>query len=154
MRRLIDLRIVHPLHLLILSKATGSHEELAKRLEISRSTLFDIISYLREEMWAPIVYNKNIPTYEYEYIPKFFIGVDTGLMLSTAPNSESNYEAKNMNEDDDNSDRIGDEIDASELNIIYGGYDYEWSKNSADDDSAEIILDDDLDFNNLFCIEY
>jgi len=76
MKHLVDLVKLDRLDNLIRRKATGKPEDLAKRLGLSRSTLFEIISYLRGEMNAPIVYNRYNSSYEYSYPPKFYLGFE------------------------------------------------------------------------------
>ena len=48
MKRLIDLVKLDRLDHLIRRASTGTPEELAKRLEMSRSSLFELITYLKE----------------------------------------------------------------------------------------------------------
>jgi len=67
MKHLVDLVKIDRLDNLIRRKATGCPDDLAKRLEISRSTLFEINSFLRREMNAPIFYNSYNTSYEYKY---------------------------------------------------------------------------------------
>lgn len=110
MRRLVDLVKLNRLNHLIRRQATGTPEELAERLDISRSSLFEIISYLREEMQAPILYDKYIRSYVYEYLPKFHLGFERDRLSETEM-----YKAMAGRKEDD-----------------------------------DIILDDDIDFNNLF----
>jgi len=76
MKHLVDLEKLDRLDHLIRRKATGCPDELAKRLGISNSTLYEILSFLRIEMKAPIIYNRYHCSYEYEYIPKFYLGFE------------------------------------------------------------------------------
>lgn len=98
MRRLIDLVKLDRLNHLIRRQSTGTPEELAERLEISRSSLFEIISYLREEMQAPILYNKYMRSYIYEYPTKFCLGFereilsDSKMYETLGGNNENEYE--------------------------------------------------------------
>lgn len=50
---------------LIRRKATGSPEELAKRIHVSRATMFRHIDDLRA-LGAPVVYDKTRQTYRYD----------------------------------------------------------------------------------------
>ena len=83
MRRLVDLVKLDRLDSLIRHQSTGTPEELAERLEMSRSTLFDLILYLREEMQAPIQYNKYIKSYVYTYQPRFYLGFEHDRLSDT-----------------------------------------------------------------------
>lgn len=76
MRRFVDLVQISRLDRLIRRKSTGSPEQLAEKLGLSRSSLFEIISYLKEEMEAPIRYDRHRLSYFYEYIPKFHLGFE------------------------------------------------------------------------------
>lgn len=76
MKRLVDLVKLDRLDNLIRRQATGSPTELAKRLGLSRSSLFEFIVFLRVEMNAPIHYNKCISSYVYTYPPKFYLGFE------------------------------------------------------------------------------
>ncbi len=82
MRRLVDLVRLSRLDRLIRMKATGSPEQLAEKLGLSRSTLFEDISFLKEEMGAPISYDRHRPSYFYEYIPKFNLGFEQDKLAS------------------------------------------------------------------------
>ena len=127
---------------LIRKAATGTPEEFAHHLGIPRSTMFEYIAYLQEEMRAPIVYDNRGKTYKYEYSPKFFIGSDENWKPFNDPDIED-------------SDIIDEDMDSTQLYEIYGGENNEdWDTNSNDDDSDDIRLDDDIDFNDLFPNEY
>ncbi len=54
------------LHALILTKSTSTPEQLAKRLFLTLSTLYSML-HLMKERGAPIIYNKNRPSYQYEF---------------------------------------------------------------------------------------
>ena len=72
MKRMVDSIKLDRLDRLIRQKATGTPDELAKRLEISRRNLSEMIVLLKEEMKAPIIFNHNKQSYVYEYFPNFF----------------------------------------------------------------------------------
>ena len=76
MRHLVDLEILHRLDSLIRRESTGTPKELACKLGMSRSTLFELISFLKEVMLAPIYFNKSRCSYLYSYTPNFFLGFD------------------------------------------------------------------------------
>ncbi|WP_297905751.1 hypothetical protein [uncultured Parabacteroides sp.] len=52
--------------LLIQKERTGSPERFAKKVELSRSTFFEYISYLRNELMLQINYDEYRETYYYE----------------------------------------------------------------------------------------
>ena len=149
MYRLVDLNTVCQLDRLIRSETTGTNQELAKKLNITRTTLFDTLEYLREEMRAPIVYNKLKKTYEYEYATKFYIGVEAFRAISgEKDNQDKEIEVSDSALDDEIAD---DRFESEELDYVGGGSDDdEWYKNSADVDADDVLLDRDIDFNNLF----
>ena len=100
MKHLVDLEKLDRLDTLIRRKATGCPDVLAQRLGISRSSLFEIISFLRVVMKAPIHYNNCILSYEYKFTPKFHLNFErerlneTG-MCEVQGGIESNEEADN-----------------------------------------------------------
>ena len=146
MKHLINLYIVGKMDLMIRAKATGGHEEFAENLGIGRSTLFDTIKYLREEMNAPIVYNKHKKTFEYEYIPKFFISFDRW------ENSFNQQDNILFEEIDNKDDLLDDGMEAAELEDVFGKtYHDDWDAPSLDNNS-DIILNDDINFRDLFPI--
>ena len=57
-------RIEH-IDYLIYSRATGTPAELAHRLGISRSQLFQTMKTIRGDMRAPIYYSRNLQSYCY-----------------------------------------------------------------------------------------
>ena len=125
MKRLVDLEKLDRLDNLIRRAATGTPEELAKRLGMSRSSLFELITFLKDVMRAPITYIRSRSSYVYEYIPRFYLGFER--------------------------DRLG----IAEMVDTYGaGIDDETPKSKIkveieiDDDN--FILDDDIDFNELY----
>jgi len=75
-RRLLDLNNINRLDALIRRNATGNPEELAERLEMSRSSMFELIAYLKEELNAPIVYDHDKRSYVYTFTPKFHLGFE------------------------------------------------------------------------------
>lgn len=56
---------------LIRSRSTGSPLELADKLSISPSQLYQVIKILKDEMGAPIYYSKGIQSYCYKESVKF-----------------------------------------------------------------------------------
>ena len=128
MKRLIDLVKLDRLDHLIRHAATGTPEELAERIEMSRSSLFELITYLREDMGAPIIYISSRPSYMYSYTPKFHLGFER------------------------------EQINAVEMENAHGGgggnEEYEKKNNKVkieiEIDNDDFILDDDIDFNELY----
>ncbi|WP_287619346.1 hypothetical protein [Parabacteroides sp.] len=51
---------------LIQKERTGSPERFARKMELSRSTFFEYISYLRNELMLQINYDEYRETYYYE----------------------------------------------------------------------------------------
>jgi hypothetical protein len=142
----VNFAIVCNLHQHLLSEDTGTINELANRLSLSRSMLCYTIAYLRDEMGAPIVFDKNKQTYKYKYLPRFFLSNAIRLALSGA--MEDRDEHIDVNSEYDMEEDL---IESSELNSLFGGHENEDPfKNPIDDDSGGIILDDDIDFNNIF----
>ena len=76
MKRLVNLQKVARMDNLIRHASTGTPEQFAKQLGMSRSTLFETIMYLKEEMDAPIIYDPSRPSYIYIYPPKFYLGFE------------------------------------------------------------------------------
>ena len=125
MKRLVDLVKLNRLDNLIRRAATGSPQNLAERLEMSRSSLFELITFLKEEMRAPIVYNKNRPSYMYSYAPKFYLGFERDR-LGTA-------EMVDIHDSGDEDQKRNRKI---KIEIEIGNNDF--------------ILDDDIDFTDLY----
>lgn len=61
----MDIRIVKKIHEKILNESTGTPKELAYTLDVSERTVFNYIKYMREELKAPIKYNRIKDTYQY-----------------------------------------------------------------------------------------
>ena len=123
MKRLVDLVKLDRLDQLIRRKATGSPDELARRLEMSRSSTFEMIAFLKDDMKAPIIYVSSRPSYVYEYTPRFFLGFER------------------------------DRLEGDEMINAHGGADEKVKgkqKIEIEIDDDEYILDDDIDFNDLY----
>lgn len=61
----MDIRIIKKLHDLIKDERTGTPRKLSERLGISERTVYNYISFMKNEMNAPIVYNNNKLNYCY-----------------------------------------------------------------------------------------
>ncbi|WP_297868914.1 HTH domain-containing protein [uncultured Flavobacterium sp.] len=62
----MDIRIFIRLHELIQTKQTGNLKQLAKKLEISERSVNYYIAFMRNELKAPIIYDRKLETYLYE----------------------------------------------------------------------------------------
>jgi transcriptional antiterminator len=62
----MDIRVFIRLHELIKAKQTGSPKQLAQKLEISERSVNYYISFMRNELKAPIIYDRKLETYFYE----------------------------------------------------------------------------------------
>ena len=62
----MDIRIFIRLHELIDSKQTGNLRNLSNRLEISERSVNYYIAFMRNELKAPIVYDRKSESYLYE----------------------------------------------------------------------------------------
>jgi hypothetical protein len=120
MRRLVDLVKLDRLDALVRRQATGSPEHLAERLGMLRSSLFEFIAFLRDEMQAPLRYSKKLNSYIYEYVPKFYLGFEK------------------------------DRLSSSKLYNTYGGTDEEKRYPEDDNEPEDVILEDDINFNDLY----
>lgn len=65
--------LIERVHLLINRRGTGTPDQLATRLKISKATLFRLIDTMKE-FGAPIVYDFLVQTYTYEYSVDFVLG--------------------------------------------------------------------------------
>lgn len=64
----MDIRIIKKIHEKILNESTGTPEELSYTLDVSERTVFNYIKFMREELKAPIKYNRMKDTYQYDTI--------------------------------------------------------------------------------------
>jgi hypothetical protein len=111
MLRLDFLKTLDRMHEIILLKATGSHNEFAKTLGMSRSSLYDLIGQLKSEFEAPIIYNRYRPSYEYLYTPKFTLGFKPGCLQDERLNhtvSVSDFDNSGLDADRPENDELGD----------------------------------------------
>ena len=54
------------LHELIKNKQTGNLKQLAQKLDISERSVNYYIAFMRNELKAPIIYDRKLETYLYE----------------------------------------------------------------------------------------
>jgi hypothetical protein len=71
---------------LIRMKATGNYLEFARILEISPAKLYRLIDLLRDDLDAPVIYNKQRGSFEYER--EGCISLGFGLLPITSQNME------------------------------------------------------------------
>lgn len=62
----IDLKKVLHMDFLIQHRCTGNAVEFADKLDLSRSTLFNYLDYLRNDLGVDILYDKYGRTYHYD----------------------------------------------------------------------------------------
>jgi predicted ATPase len=60
-----QIRRIERLDKLLRTRSTGTPEELARRLRISQSQLYQLIKIMREELGAPIYYSRAEQSYCY-----------------------------------------------------------------------------------------
>ena len=61
----MDIRVIKKLHELIKTERTGSPKELCIKLGISERTVYNYISFMKNELNAPIKYSADKATYSY-----------------------------------------------------------------------------------------
>lgn len=62
----IDLQKIIHIDYLIHIRRTGNPAEFARKVGMSRSTLFEYMAYMRDELEVCIAYNRYAATYYYE----------------------------------------------------------------------------------------
>lgn len=78
----VDLKKILCMDFHISHKSTGAPEEFAKKLNCSRSTLFEYLTYMRNELGVSILYNKYAKTYYYD-------GKDLYTILGVKPYNDT-----------------------------------------------------------------
>ena len=68
-----DISKLKQLDRLLRFSATGSPDDLAKKLNVSRATIFRTIALLKKEFDAPIYFDRSANSYCYEYPGKLVI---------------------------------------------------------------------------------
>lgn len=63
--KLLDIRKLLRIDSIIRRRSSGTPLEFAKKMDFSRSTLFEYLAYLKDEFTAVIHYNKYSHNYEY-----------------------------------------------------------------------------------------
>lgn len=62
----VDLKKILYMDFLIRHKCTGTSKEFAAKMDMSRSTLFEYIAYMRDELEVCILFDKFLGTYYYD----------------------------------------------------------------------------------------
>lgn len=62
----VNLKIILHMDFMIQHHCTGSPVEFAKKLELSRSVLFEYLAYMRYDLGIDILYDKYQATYHYD----------------------------------------------------------------------------------------
>lgn len=84
----IDLHKLLHMDSLIQRHCTGSPERFAKRIELSRSTFFEYLGYMRNELDLSIKYNEYNQTYYYD--GKDLCSVLGGIRCTNCTKSDCN----------------------------------------------------------------
>jgi len=58
---------------LIRHRVTGTPDELAEKMNVSRATVFRLIARYKEEFDAPVYFDRSLKSYCYEYAGKLNI---------------------------------------------------------------------------------
>ena len=98
MKRLIDLLTMDRLDHLIRLQATGTPKDLAFRLRISERNLYEVIAFMRNYMQAPIRYSRYLPSYVYDYPPRFYLGFEKDRFQSNETENLSGETGKENQE--------------------------------------------------------
>ena len=135
MKKFVDLVKLDRMDNLIRRKETGNTAELAQKLEMSKSSLYELLTFLKDDMRAPISYNSIRQSYVYEYTPKFHLGFEsdrlkTDIMAYNSGASETCVETESKPAHQENR-RVKR---TTEIELEY--FDY--------------ILENDIDFNYLY----
>ena len=142
----MKLSILIHLDSLIRAGVTGTPNEIAEKLNLSRSYFLDIISHLRDDLFIPVVYNKKKKKYEYEHDIRFYVNEElkTALPVLEAEAVLNRIE-KGEDEAVEEDELIQDEFINAGISKRYPDPDDEWYKNDSDD----VILPDNINFNDL-----
>lgn len=62
----MDIRIIKKIHSKILTESTGNPKIFAMKLNVSERTIYNYINFMRNELKAPIIYNRAKGTYLYD----------------------------------------------------------------------------------------
>ncbi|GAA0891736.1 hypothetical protein GCM10009122_14150 [Fulvivirga kasyanovii] len=70
----INIKKVRQANQLLQGENTGRSKEFARKLNMSESSLFYLIKLLKEELHAPIVYDRTLQSYKYDVKGSIVIG--------------------------------------------------------------------------------
>lgn len=73
----VDLKKIIYMNTLIVNRRTGTPNQFAKKLNLSRSAFFEYLDFLRNELTLVILYNSRVQTYYYD--GKDFCALMSGL---------------------------------------------------------------------------
>ncbi len=62
----VDLKKILRMDFMIQHRCTGNASEFARKMELSRSTLFTYLDYMRNDLGVVILYDKYRQTYHYD----------------------------------------------------------------------------------------
>ncbi|MCF6349119.1 MAG: DNA-binding protein [Flavobacteriaceae bacterium] len=80
MKTLKQLERLRKAHKLIQQENTGTPEEFANRLNISRRQLYNMIEYFKE-LDAPLLYNRKTNTFYYSYDFDLLVNVSVQVLV-------------------------------------------------------------------------
>ncbi len=80
MKTLKQLERLRKAHKLIQQQHTGTPNEFAKTLGVSRRQLYNIIEYLKE-LGAPLIYNRKSNTFYYEYDFDLLVNITVQVLV-------------------------------------------------------------------------
>ncbi|MBK9225318.1 MAG: HTH domain-containing protein [Flavobacterium sp.] len=61
----MDIRVIIKLHDLLITGSAGNSENLSQRLGISVRTVYNYVTFMKNELNAPIIYNSQTKCYSY-----------------------------------------------------------------------------------------
>ena len=67
----MDIRIIIRLHDFIQLEQTGTPKDLGFKLGVSTRSLYEYIAFMKQELNAPIVYERNKQSYKYSTYCRF-----------------------------------------------------------------------------------
>lgn len=90
MQRIVEKKeLMERVHLLVKRRSTGTPDELAERLQVSKATVHRMMDTMKS-LGAPILYNFLRQTYEYEYPVDFFFGFVTNSSMQEIDGKDIN----------------------------------------------------------------
>lgn len=74
----MDIRIIQYLHEKIAQNKTGSPKQLAEQLKLSERSIYNYIFFMKKEMGAPILFDRQKNSYVYTEDCKFVLSHSPG----------------------------------------------------------------------------